>query len=103
VVRRGNTHYFVPVGDVDWLDAADNSLRLHVGGRVHLARGTLKGAAEELDPARFARIHRSAIVAVDRVVAVHNHPSGRHVVELRGGMRLRSSRQYADEVRRLRR
>ena len=101
VVRRGNTHYFVPVDQVDWIDAADNYLRLHVGDRVHLSRGTMKQAEDELDPARFVRVHRSALVAIDRIVAVKSQDSGGHVLELKGGMQLRSSRQYAQRVREL--
>jgi two-component system, LytTR family, response regulator len=101
VVRRGKTHYFVPVDQVDWIDSAENYLQLHVGDRAHLARGTLKEAEDELDPKRFARIHRSTIVAVDRVTAVKRHESGVHVVQLRSGVKLRSSRQYADRVRQL--
>ena len=100
VVRRGDAHEFVPVSDVDWIDVADNYLRLHVGGRTHLCRGTMKDAGDELDPARFVRIHRSAIVAVDRIVAIRSRGDG-YVVELRGGVRLRSSRQYAQRVREL--
>jgi two-component system LytT family response regulator len=99
VVRRGNTHYFVPVEQVDWLDVADNYLQLHVGDRVHLYRGTMKEAEELLDPARFVRIHRSVMVAVDRVVSVRRLASGGHVLDVRSGARLRSSRQYAEGVR----
>jgi two-component system, LytTR family, response regulator len=101
VVRRGNAHYFVPVDQVDWIDAADNYLRLHVGDRTHLCRGTMKEADEELDASRFVRIHRSAIVAVDRIVSITGIESGGHTIELRGGMKLRGSRQYADRVREL--
>jgi two-component system LytT family response regulator len=101
VVRRGNAHYFVPVDQVDWIDAADNYLRLHVGDRTHLCRGTMKEAEEELDAARFVRIHRSAIVAVDRIVSITGLEAGGHTIELRGGMKLRGSRQYADRVRAL--
>jgi len=101
VVRRGKVHYFVPVDQVDYIDSAENYLQLHVGDRAHLARGTLKEAEEELDPAAFVRIHRSTIVAVDRVVAVRRHESGVHVVQLRTGAKLRGSRQYADRVRKL--
>ena len=101
VVRHGNTHHFIPVEQVDWIDAADNYLRLHVGSRVHLARGTMKDAEAELDPARFVRIHRSAIVAVDRIAAVRALDAGGYVVTLAGGVRLRSSRQYAERVRAL--
>jgi two-component system, LytTR family, response regulator len=101
VVRRGNSHYFVPVDHVDWIDAADNYLRLHVGDRTHLCRGTMKEADEELDASHFVRVHRSAIVAVDRIVSITGHEAGGHMIELRGGLKLRGSRQYADRVRAL--
>ena len=101
VVRRGNTHHIVPADQVDWLDVADNYLSLHVGPRTHLWRGTMKQAEDELDPERFVRIHRSVIVAVDRILTVRSHDSGGHVIELKGGVQLRSSRQYADRVRAL--
>lgn len=100
VVRRGTTHFFVSVDQVDWIDAADNYLQLHVGDRAHLVRGTLKVAEEELG-ARFVRIHRSAIVALDRVTSIKRKSSGRYVVELRSGARLRTSRAYAATVRQL--
>jgi two-component system LytT family response regulator len=100
VVRRGNTHYFVPVDQVDWIDSADNYLRLHVGERSDFWRGTMKGAEAELDPKRFVRVHRSAIIAVDRVTAIHKEAIG-YVIELRGGTRLRSSRRYVEQVRAL--
>jgi two-component system LytT family response regulator len=101
VERRGNTHHFVPVGTVDWIDVADNYLQLHVGSRAHLCRGTMKQAEEELDPQQFVRIHRSTIVAVDRIKTIRSGLSGAYVIELEGGVRLRCSRQYADKVRAL--
>lgn len=101
VVRRGSAHHFVPVAEVDWIDVADNYLRLHAGGATHLWRGTLKEAEEELDPARFVRIHRSAMVAVDRILAIRSQDAGGYVVELRSGVQLRGSRLYAERVRAL--
>lgn len=101
VVRRGNTHHIVPADQVDWMDVADNYLSLHVGPKTHLWRGTMKQAEEELDPDRFVRVHRSALVAVDRILTVRSHESGGHVIELKGGVQLKSSRQYADRVRAL--
>jgi len=101
VVRRGNAHHIVPADHVDWMDVADNYLGLRVGPKTHLWRGTMKQAEDELDPDRFVRIHRSAIVAVDRILTVRTHESGGHVIEIQGGVRLRSSRQYADRVRAL--
>jgi two-component system LytT family response regulator len=101
VVRRGQTHYFVPVDHVDWIDVADNYLQIHVGERTHLYRGTLNEVAGELDASQFVRINRSAVVAVDRIVSIRPRPSGGHAIELRTGARLASSRGYADQVRRL--
>jgi Response regulator of the LytR/AlgR family len=98
VVRQADAHHFVPVESVEWIDAADNYLRLHVGTKVHFYRSTMKQAEDELDPARFVRIHRSAIVAMDRIASIRPHESGGHVVRLLDGMELRSSRQYAARV-----
>lgn len=86
--------------DVDpSLDRA--SVPLFILPKTHLWRGTMKQAEDELDPAKFVRIHRSVIVAIDRILTVRTHDSGGHVLELKGGVQLRSSRQYADNVRAL--
>ncbi len=58
-VKRGDTIVFIPVGDVDWCEADDNYVRIHAGGKHHLVRETMRGLERQLDPARFARIHRS--------------------------------------------
>ncbi|MBI3792570.1 MAG: response regulator [Gemmatimonadetes bacterium] len=101
VVVRGTAHQFVPVAEVDWIDVADNYLRLHAGAATHLWRGTMKEAEDELDPERFVRIHRSVMVAVDRIAAIRHQEGGSHEVELKSGERLRSSRMYAERVRAL--
>ncbi|HVT37600.1 MAG TPA: LytTR family DNA-binding domain-containing protein [Gemmatimonadaceae bacterium] len=101
VVRRANVHEFVPVEQVDWMDSADNYIRLHVGTRTQLCRGTMKEMEETLDPARFIRIHRSAIVAADRIATIRAQVSGGYIVQLRTGVRLRSSRHYAARIRSL--
>lgn len=101
VVRQGTSHYFVPVAEIDWIDAADNYLQLHTGARVHLCRGTLNEIAEELEPSRFVRVHRSTLVAIDRIKSVTPRESGGHVIELRSGVKLNSSRTYTDRVREL--
>ncbi|HSA57254.1 MAG TPA: LytTR family DNA-binding domain-containing protein [Gemmatimonadaceae bacterium] len=100
-VRRGSTHTFVSVSDVSWIDAVDNYLRLHVGTRVHLVRGTMKEVERELDPSSFVRIHRGAIVSIARITAVETQAAGGYVVRLADGTRLRTSRQYAAAVRSL--
>jgi two-component system, LytTR family, response regulator len=101
VVRRGNTHYFVPVEQVDWIDVADNYLQLHVGARTHLYRSTMKEIEGELDRAAFVRIHRCIMVAISRIAAIQSLDTGGYVVVLADGTRLRSSRAYAHQVRAL--
>jgi two-component system LytT family response regulator len=101
VVRRGATHYFLPVGEITWIDAADNYLNLHAAGRTHLVRGTMKQAEEELDPAHFIRVHRSAIVASASVTSVTMLDSGGFMIALRDGSSIRGSRQYAARIRSL--
>ena len=100
VVRRGSRHTFVAARDVSWIDVADNYLRLHVNGRPHLVRGTMKDAERDLDPSVFVRIHRSVMVNMQRIVAIDTGPAG-YVVRLADGTRLRTSRQYAANVRAL--
>ncbi len=101
VVRSGKTHEIIHVTRIDWIDAADNYLRLHVGNRSYMVRGTLKQAEEDLDPAHFVRIHRSALVRVERIVSIKRQEAGWYIIELTGGARLRTSRQYLDRVREL--
>lgn len=101
VARRGNTHYFVPVEDVEWIEADGNYMRLMTPGRSHLVRETMKGMEACLDPARFTRIHRSAIVAVDRIASVQSCENGEYAITLTSGARLTSSRPYAERIRRL--
>lgn len=100
VVRRGSTHTFVAAKDVAWIDVGDNYLQLHVSGRAHLVRGTLKDAEQELDPAMFVRIHRSAMVNVAYIAAIDAQPAG-YAVRLIDGTRLSTSRQYSARVRAL--
>ena len=101
VVRKSNAHYFVPVEEIDWIDVADNYLRLHVGQKSHFARGTMKQAEDELDPNRFMRIHRSVMVAIDQISAIRGTDSGSQTIELKNGTQLRSSRQYISRVKEL--
>jgi two-component system LytT family response regulator len=58
----------------------------------------MKQAEDELDPDRFVRVHRSAFVAIDRIAAIRSSESGGHVIELKDGAQVRSSRQYSDRV-----
>ncbi len=89
---------FVRVEDIDWVEAAGNYVRLHVGDDTRLIRQTLTAIEERLDPNRFVRIHRSHLVNLDRVVEMRHWSSGEYVVELRDGTELKLSRTYRDRI-----
>jgi two-component system, LytTR family, response regulator len=99
VVRDGGTISFVKVEDVDWIDAAGNYVRLHATGRAYLVRDTMKAVEARLDPAAFVRVHRSAIVNIDRVSALEPYFHGEYVVIMRDGTRLTSSRSHSERLR----
>jgi two-component system LytT family response regulator len=93
VVRSGSGLVFLRPEDVDWIEAADYYVQLHVGARVHLLREPLHSLEARLDPAEFVRVHRSAIVNLDRVREVRAEPGGRSVVVLADGTHLKLSRR----------
>jgi two-component system, LytTR family, response regulator len=88
----------IDLADVDWIEAADNYVTLHVGGNAYPARETMSRLERELDPERFVRIHRSAIVQVDRIKELLPDFHGDFVVVLRNGARVTLSRTYRRKV-----
>jgi two-component system LytT family response regulator len=98
LVRRGETAHLLPVERVDWLEAEDNYVRLHSGGESYLVRGTLAAFEARLDPTRFARIHRSHIVHLDRIRTLHPWSHGDWLVTLHDGTELMLSRRYRDRL-----
>jgi two-component system LytT family response regulator len=91
--RLGARVALVPVAEIVWIEAADNYVRVHTERGKHLVRESLRNLEAQLDPGRFARIHRSAIVNLDFVTELVALPSGDHEVLTRAG-RLRLSRSY---------
>ena len=85
MVRSSSKIHFVDVARIDWIEAAGDYVRLHVGKRSYLHRETMYGLAQRLDPSEFVRIHRSAIVRLDRIDAVRFDERGRHHVVLADG------------------
>jgi two-component system, LytTR family, response regulator len=97
-VHTAGRYTFLAMEEVDWIEAAGNYLRLHAGGRGHLLRETMSGFESKLDPAQFLRIHRSAIVRIDRIQTVEPLSNQEHTVVLRDGTRLVSSRGYREVI-----
>lgn len=94
LVRSGDRLYFVPVAEVVRFEADGNYIRLHTATGTHLVRETMSALERQLDPARFARIHRSEIVAIDAVKEIQPYFHGDHVVILKAGARVRMSRRF---------
>ena len=90
---------FVPLADIDWIEAADYYVQLHVGAKSYLHREPMRDLEARLDPRRFVRIHRSAIVAIDRVVELRPSAHGDHCVRLRDGTDLKLSRARRGRLR----
>ncbi len=97
-VKVKNRVTLVRTADIDWIEAARDYVRLHVGGERHLIRGTLTGLHEKLDPRQFVRIHRSAIVNIDRIAELHPFFHGEYVLILSTGRRLKVTRSYRDQL-----
>jgi two-component system LytT family response regulator len=96
---RGRTRV-VPIESIDWIQAADNYVTLHVDRAEHLVREPLSAIEQQLDPLRFTRIHRSTLVNLDRIVEVRSSTHGDGVVVLRDGTRLTLSRTWRARVAR---
>ncbi|MGV3709340.1 MAG: LytR/AlgR family response regulator transcription factor [Gemmatimonas sp.] len=103
VVRDGERVILVPLHELDWCEAADNYVRLHVRARKHLVRETMRNLEERLlaldhPQAKFARIHRSTVVNLARVREIKPAGGGEYSVHLADGTKLVLSRSYRDRV-----
>ncbi|MEO7966149.1 MAG: LytTR family DNA-binding domain-containing protein, partial [Gemmatimonadaceae bacterium] len=97
-VRDGERIFIVRSEEIDWCEAAANYVRVHVRGRVCTLRGTMSAIERRLDPRRFARIHRSTVVNIDRVREILPEWHGDFDVVLLDGTKLRLSRSYRDAL-----
>lgn len=93
-IKSAGEILFVPIVEIDWIEAADYYACLHVGAKTHLLRRSLSELEQELDPNLFRRIHRSAIVNLARVSALHSNRNGEYEVLLNNGSSLAISRRY---------
>jgi two-component system LytT family response regulator len=97
LVRSGDGLSVLKVDDVDWVEAADNYVKVHALGETHLLRETLAHLQSRLDPARFLRIHRSTLVNLERIQSLHPLFHGDQIVVLRDGTELTLSRRYRND------
>ena len=86
VVEAYETIILVRVGDIRWMQSSGNQIRLHVAKTSYLIRQSLKNLQALLDPSRFLRVHRNAIVNLDHVEEFHLPPNGNMFVKLNDGL-----------------
>jgi two-component system, LytTR family, response regulator len=94
MVKEPGQVTFVKISEVDWVEAANYYACLHVGARIHLLRRSLSELEAELGPGKFCRIHRAAIVNLDRIRGLEATNDGEYEVVLDSGVRLRVSRRF---------
>lgn len=97
LVRSGDRYVLLKAAAIQWIEAEDNYVRLHVEGESHLMRHTMSGILERLDPRQFRRIHRSAIVNLDFVRELQSWTGGDMLVLMRDGTRLTLSRTFREQ------
>lgn len=95
---RGRT-VIVSTDDLEYIEAEGNYLSLRVGKESHLIRSAMHQMEEKLDPEKFARIHRSTIVNIDRIKEMHPLFNGDQLVIMKNGKELTLSRNYRDRLR----
>jgi two-component system LytT family response regulator len=98
LVKEEGKMYFVPVVEIDWIEAFGNYARLHTGPRTQLIRESMATLERALDARKFARIHRSTIVNLDRIKQMDLWGSGDYMVRLADGTQLKLSRWYRDRL-----
>ncbi len=98
VVKSGGRLFFLRADEIDWVEAAGNYVRVHVGTESHLLRDTMNAIEARLNSDVFFRIHRSRIVNIERVKELQPWFNGEYVVILRNGTKLTLSRGYREKL-----
>lgn len=98
VIKSAGRLFFLRTDEIDWVEAAGNYVKLHVGADEHLLRETMNGIEVKLDPDKFFRIHRSRIVNMERIKELQPWFNGEYVVILRNGTKLTLSRGYREKL-----
>lgn len=100
-IKTGGKVLFLRIDEIDWVEAADNYVNLHIGNESHLHRETLTALEARLPADKFMRISRSTIVNLERIKELQPMFHGEYSVILRNGTRLILSRGYREKLNRL--
>lgn len=98
VKQPGGVILFIPVEQIEWIEASDQYVRLHIGQKRYLMRESITHLGSRLDPAQFRRIHRSTVVNLDRVRELHMESPTQRWAVLVNGARLQVSQAHWEEI-----
>jgi two-component system LytT family response regulator len=98
VIKAGGRITFLSTDEINWIEADDKYVHLHTGKISPMVRQTLSAMETQLDPGKFRRIHRSAIVNVERIKELQPLFSGEYSILLEDGTKLTLSRNYKDKL-----
>ena len=98
IVKSSGRVFFIRTDEVDWVEASGNYVKIHTKADAHLLRESMKNMEAKLDPKIFVRIHRSAIVNIDRIKELEPWFHGEYIVIMRDGTRLTASRVFSDRL-----
>jgi two-component system LytT family response regulator len=101
VIKTSGRIQFLETEQIYWIEAEGNYVRVHNGQKSYLLRETISGLGAKLDPKKFVRIHRSAIVRVDRIQELQPWFHGEYRVILQNGAQLTLSRNYRENLHEL--
>lgn len=101
VVKAGGRVFFLETKEIDWIEAEGNYVNIHTPKKSFLLREMISNLEAQLDPKQFVRIHRSAIVRIDRIQELQTWSHGEYRVILHGGTELTLSRNYRDNLQSL--
>jgi two-component system LytT family response regulator len=98
MIKSAGRITFLRTTEIDWIEAADNYIRLHAGRESHLIRETMGSVEQQLDRRKFVRVHRSAIVNIDSIAEIRSLFHGDHSILLRTGAEIPLGRSYREKL-----
>jgi len=98
LVKNEGRILFLKTDEVDWIEAHSKYMSFYIGGKPHLVRGSAVQYESELDPEKFVRIHRTAIVNIDKITQLQSLTHGDYMVHLKDGTKLTLSRRYWERL-----
>lgn len=96
IVKTNGRIIFLRMEEIDWMEAAGNYVKLHVGNESHLVRETMNHLEGQLNPQKFIRIHRSTIINIDKIKELQPYFNGEYTVILQNNTQLILSRGYRE-------